>query len=77
MKLIVLMKTPDCLESAINDYVDKTKEDWEVDANKIKELLGRWFEFDEIVKLEIDTEIGVRTRILSLGIGYANSFVRH
>jgi hypothetical protein len=66
MKFTVLMKHPDVLDEAIADAVDNNRPDgltdgeWEdiKDSRResVLELCKKWFEYEEVVRLEIDTE---------------------
>lgn len=67
MKFTITLKDPDCLyepvEEAVRAEVEQLglSED-EVDAivesrsEKVRKLLARWFEYDEYLRLEADTE---------------------
>lgn len=44
------MKTPDCLDNAIQEATQDEDE-----QRKIKELCSRWFVYGEQIALEIDT----------------------
>ena len=66
MKFTVNMKDPDTLQDAIEDAVREiniegvTPDELEVIRDKrkekISELCGRWFEWGEYLRVEIDTE---------------------
>lgn len=49
MKIQITMKTPDCLYYATQDMEEEEKVEFE-------ELCKKWFEYDEYVTLEVDTE---------------------
>jgi hypothetical protein len=67
MKFRVVMKDPDTLHDAISDAVDTELNKIELDEEehaalaevrreKIRELCNAWFEHDEYLTVEIDTE---------------------
>jgi len=66
MKIKVTMKTPDCLYSAIKDYVEEDieptlREDEraaviELRVDRIKDIAYMWFKHGEYLTVEIDTE---------------------
>lgn len=68
MKFTITMKDPDgfhnCLDEAVDEAVGKIEgiDDDEREAlketkrEKLKELLGKWFEYSEYLMVEIDTE---------------------
>lgn len=50
MLISIIMKTPDCVDYALEDINDE-----ETKAS-IKKLMNRWFRFGELVTLELDTQ---------------------
>lgn len=72
MKFRVTMKDPDTLHDAITEAVEislavEIDDQEERDAlaairvEKIQKLAGKWFEYDEYLTVEIDTEAGTCT----------------
>lgn len=49
MKILICMKTPDCLDYATEHLSQEERE-------AVKELASRWFQYEEYVTLELDTE---------------------
>lgn len=67
MKFRVTMKDPDTLYEAIKEAVDEQVEALPLDEDeredvaetrieKVKELCGTWFKYDEYLEVEIDTD---------------------
>jgi len=77
MKLTVCMKTPDAVEYAVKDavereftdvdptgrYDDPEELEWEKRQREeeLTEQLSKWFSYGECVNIEIDTEAGTAT----------------
>jgi hypothetical protein len=72
MKFRVTMKDPDTLHDAVIEAVnaslaveiaDQEERDALADIRikKIQDLAGKWFEYDEYLTVEIDTEAGTCT----------------
>lgn len=57
MIVLVTMKTPDCLETALMDHYNANGFDWEdADYESFRDLCEtRWFEFGEYLMVEVDT----------------------
>lgn len=66
MKFTVTMKDPDTLQEAISEAVkeiviggmeaDELQAFREMRAEKITELCGKWFEWGEYLRVEVDTD---------------------
>lgn len=73
MKFVVSMKDPDTLSDAISEAVkeevakieglaDDEREGVEDDRReKVQKLCGKWFEYGEYLRVEIDTDAGTCT----------------
>jgi hypothetical protein len=66
MKFQVTMKTPDALGFAIQQVIESELEEnctddlmddiEQIDSEQIKDICKKWFKYEELVTLEIDTE---------------------
>jgi len=54
MKFIVTFKSPDALDTSLEDYP-------ELDAEKAKEFAEKWIEYGEYIDIEFDTAKGTAT----------------
>ena len=48
MKITVCLKTPDCLDNAI--------EGTKIDPEEFKKIASKWFQYEEYIRVQIDTD---------------------
>lgn len=72
MKFVITMKNPDSFEDSIRRAAEESVEELELDINEkreledekyeeLKNIASRWVEYDEYIRIEIDTDKGTAT----------------